>query len=373
MTVSDKIALSLPHMGGAEQDYIAQAFADNYIAPAGAMLDRFEHAVSDYTAIPHAVAVSSGTAALQLILHAMDIGAGDDVWVSDMTFIGGVSAIIHRGARPVFMDCDDSYTIDTALLATALDDANRNNTLPKALITTDLFGQMANLEVIAPLCRQYGVMLISDSAESLGSTQNGTHAGYHADATLLSFNGNKIITTSGGGMILSHDQKLVDRCRYLSTQARDHVLHYQHRDVGYNFRLSNICAAIGVGQMQVLDRRIQQRRAIFDTYHAAFQPHAGLTMMGAFFNCQSNRWLSVLQLDRPALPLVTHLNENGIEARPVWKPMHLQPVFQGAQTIGTGHCARLYETGLCLPSATQMSDDQQALVIQTIIEKTSAA
>lgn len=351
-------------MGGDELGLIHEAFEANYIAPAGAMLDRFEQGLIDTTGISHCVAVSSGTAALHLILHHYNIGPGDDVWVCSLTFIGGVSAIIHRGARPVLIDCDESYTLDTSLLAEALDKANQTNTLPKAVITTDLFGQPANMPEIIRLCRTYGIKVISDSAESLGSKQaDGTHAGFGADATLLSFNGNKIITTSGGGTVLSDDAALVDHCRKLATQAREPVLHYEHTEIGYNFRLSNICAAIGVGQLRVLADRVAKRRAIFDAYQAALPM---LDMMPECFGAASNRWLSVAQIEGGAMPLIDHLAKHHIEARPVWKPMHMQPVFQGTETIGGGVSERLYHHGICLPSFTQMSDEQQQKTISII-------
>lgn len=367
MADPDFIPLSIPHMGGQEETYVAQAFAANYIAPAGAMLDRFEGALSTYTHTPHCVALSSGTAALQLLLHHYDIGVGDSVWVCSMTFIGGVSAIIHRGATPVFLDCDASYTIDTTLLAEALDKAKKNNTLPKAIISTDLFGQTANIAAIVALCHPLGIKVISDSAESLGSKQaDGRHAGVGADAYFLSFNGNKIITTSGGGAILSEDQELVAHCRKLSTQAREAVPHYQHQEVGYNFRLSNICAAIGVGQMEVLDQRVQQRRAIFDRYAAHLNPVEGLHMMDEFFGCTSNRWLSILHVDAGAADIREALTHNKIEARPVWKPMHMQPIFHEAKMIGGRMCEALFQTGICLPSFTQMTNMQQDKIITTI-------
>ena len=351
-------------MGGDELRLITQAFDANYVAPAGAMLDRFEQDLITCTGIPHCVAVSSGTAALQLILHHYDIGRDDRVWVCSLTFIGGVSAIIHRGAIPVFLDCDESYTLDTALLAEALENANRTNSLPKALITTDLFGQPANLPEIVKLCRPYGIKVISDSAESLGSKQaDGHHAGFGADAVLLSFNGNKIITTSGGGAVLSDDRSLVDHCRKLATQAREPVLHYEHKEVGYNFRLSNISAAIGVGQMRILDDRVQKRRAIFDAYQAGLP---GLEMMPECFGATANRWLSVAQVKTDSNALIDHLAKHQIEARPVWKPMHLQPVFKDAETLGGAVSETLYRNGICLPSASQMDEEQQQQVISII-------
>ena len=367
----DRIWLSAPHMGGNELHYIHQAFDANYVAPAGEMLTRFESALTSYTDIPHAVAVSSGTAALHLILHAMGIGQGDAVWSCTMTFIANVSPVTFRQAKTIFLDCDASWTLDTELLEAELIKADANGTLPAAIITTDLFGQTADLDRVIELCRPRGIKVIADVAEALGSTYKGRHAGSGADACFLSFNGNKIITTSGGGAVLSDNAELVEKCRYLSTQAREDVPYYEHKEIGYNYRLSNICAAIGVGQMEVLDQRVKQRRAVFDRYVEGLKDINSVTMMPEYFECRSNRWLSILQINpeqTSATPEIIRqaLEAHNIETRPVWKPMHLQPVFQGCDIRGGAMSEELFNTGLCLPSCSAMTPSQQDFVLSQL-------
>jgi len=369
-----RIYLSRPHMSGREEARVAEAFASNFVAPIGPQLDAFEAAVQTYLGDGlHCVAVSSGSAALHLALRIAGVGPGDEVWVSSMTFAGGIFPVNYLGATPRFFDLDSaSWTIDTALLAEELARAARENRLPKAILPTDLYGQSVDLEALEALAARYGVRLVVDSAESLGATfRDGRKAGTGGDAAILSFNGNKIITTSGGGMVVSQHKAWADEARFLATQARDPAPHYEHSTFGYNYRLSNICAAIGLGQMEVLDARVARRRTIFGRYAAALS-RPGIAFMPEVAGQLSTRWLTALTID-PDVTGVSRedirlrLLEHRIEARPLWKPMHLQPLYDGAPYHGSGVDARLFELGLCLPSGSDMSDAQQDEVIDHVL------
>ena len=357
-----RLFLSPPHLSGREADEVAAAFASNYIAPIGPALAAFEADFKAYTGFPHAVALTSGTAAMHLALRHLGVGPGDEVWAASLTFIGSVGPAVQERATPVFFDCDAAtWTLDPNLLADALAKGSRAGRLPKAVIPTDLYGQSCDLDAIVGMCAEHGVPVICDSAESMGATYKGRHAGRGAWASVFSFNGNKIMTTSNGGMLASDDEDLVEHARKLSQQAREAVPHYEHIEVGYNYRLSNILAAIGVGQLAVLDRRVDRRRAIFDRYQAALGGLPGVSLMPEASYGRSNRWLTVLLVDpaafgadREALRLA--LEAQNIESRPVWKPMHMQPVFHDAERVGGAVCERLFETGLCLPSGSSMTD-----------------
>ncbi len=367
-----RLYLSPPHMGGRELDLVGEVFASNYIAPIGAMLDRFERSLARYTAIPNVVALSSGTAAIHLALRLWDVGPGDEVWTSSLTFIGGVAPILYQGATPVFFDVSpDTWTIDADLLDEELRRAIRTRKPPKAIITTDLYGQSADLDPIVALAREHGIRVLSDSAEAMGARYKGRHAGDGADAAAFSFNGNKIITTSGGGALASSDREFIDQARFLATQARDRAAHYQHSTYGYNYRLSNVCAAIGVGQMEVIDDWVDKCRAVFSRYLDALSSTPGLSFMPEAVYGRSNRWLTVVLLDRPSCDcpvddLRLTLEAGDCESRPIWKPMHLQPLFRDARFIGQGVCDRLFQTGLCLPSGTDMTKQEQDHVIAII-------
>jgi dTDP-4-amino-4,6-dideoxygalactose transaminase len=369
--MNDRIFLSPPHMGGHEQAYVAEAFASNYIAPLGPMVDRFEREFSAYTGIPHCVALTSGTAALHLALRHWGVGAGDRVFASSLTFIGSVAPILYEKATPVFIDADQHWNMDVALLAQALEDANKQNQLPKAVIPTDLYGQSCDAEAIRALCERYGVKLLIDAAESVGATYRGQHAGFGGHAAAFSFNGNKIITTSGGGMLASHDKALIDHARFLSQQARDAAPHYEHTTFGYNYRMSNIVAAIGVGQLEVLDARVARRRAVFAQYQQALGDLPGIRFMSEAPTGQMNRWLSVMLVDAAAFgcdreTIRLALEAENIESRPVWKPMHMQPVFAGAAMVGGAVSQAYFRDGLCLPSGTAMGDDTVARICAII-------
>lgn len=365
-----RIYLSRPHMSGREEQRVAEAFASNFVAPLGPQLDAFEASVRDYLgADVHCVGLSSGSAALHLALRIADVGPNDEVWISSMTFAGGIFPVSYLGASPRFFDLSpESWTIDTALLAEELAKAAAENRLPKAIVPTDLYGQSADLETLEKLAAQYDVRLIVDSAESLGATAiGGRKAGTGGDAAILSFNGNKIITTSGGGMLVTRHKAWADEARFLATQARDPAPHYEHSTIGYNYRLSNVCAAIGLGQMEVLDDRVARRRQIFARYKAALS-RPGIDFMPEPQGLHSTRWLTALTID-PGKTGVTRedirlmLMEHQIESRPLWKPMHMQPLYAGAPYHGAGVDERLFEFGLCLPSGSDMTDEQQTEVI----------
>jgi len=358
---SGRLFLSPPHMSGREEAYVKEAFAGNYVAPAGPMLEAFERQFADYTGIPHAAAVSSGTAAIHLALKSLDLAPGDEIWAATLTFIGSIGAAVHERLTPVFFEPDEtSWTLDPDLLGAELKSAARRGRLPKAVIPTDLYGQACDLDAIVSHCREYDVPVICDCAEAMGTRYRNRHAGDGAFAAAFSFNGNKIITTSGGGMLASHDKRIVEHARYLSTQARRPAPHYEHAEVGFNYRMSNIAAAIGRGQLEVLDDRVARRRAIFERYREYLGRLPGISFMPEAAYGNSTRWLTVVRIDpaafgrdREAVRLA--LESHDIESRPVWKPMHLQPAFAGARHVGGNLSERIFADGLCLPSGSAMS------------------
>lgn len=369
-----RIHLSRPHMCGLEKNYVAEAFETNFIAPVGPQIDEFESAVSSYLGDDlHCVALASGTAALHLALRIAGVSCGDEVWVCSMTFAGGVFAVNYLGATPRFFDVDPlTWTMDVRLLELQLDLAKKEGRLPKAIVPTDLYGQTVDLERLENLSEQYGVRLIVDSAESLGASfRFGRKAGSGGDAAILSFNGNKIITTSGGGMLVTRHKDWADEARFLATQARDPAPHYEHSTFGYNYRLSNICAAIGLGQMTALDERVKQRRNIFARYKSELEL-PGIEFMPEMPGTVATRWLTTLAID----PHVTNVSredirlmllENEIESRPMWKPMHMQPLYRSTNYHGQGTDERLFRLGLCLPSGSDMSVEMQDEVIGRIL------
>lgn len=359
--MAERIYLSAPHMGGQELAFIQEAFDSNFIAPIGPMIERFEREFSAYTQIPHCVALSSGTAALHLALRCLGVGSGDPVIASSLTFIGSVSPITFLHAEPILVDSEsDSWNMDPTLLTEAIDQLIAEGRPPKAVLPTDIYGQCNNYERLQAICEPHGIPLLVDAAEAVGATWRGRHAGRDATAAAFSFNGNKIITTSGGGMLASHDEAMIAHARKLATQSRDPAPHYQHSEIGYNYRMSNIVAAIGCGQLQVLDEHVDRRRAIFETYRRELGDCPGVSFMPEPPDCRSTRWLSVMLLEpgtarRTPDELRQILEARNIEARPVWKPMHLQPVFEGVRMHGGAFCERLFATGLCLPSGSAMT------------------
>lgn len=362
MSENKRIWLSPPHMGGSELKYVAEAFESNFIAPLGPMVDRFERDFSTLTGMPHCVALSSGTAAIHLALRHYGVGAGDTVFASSLTFIGSVSPILYQGATPVFIDSDaTTWNMDVNLLAQALADAKKQNKLPKVVLPTDLYGQSCDARAIRALCDEYGVKLIIDAAESVGASYNDKHTGHDGHCATYSFNGNKIMTTSGGGMLASHDKALVDQARNLSQAARDPAPHYEHTTYGYNYRMSNIVAAVGVGQLEVLAEHVNRRRAINARYREQLGKLPGITFLEEASYGRANNWLTVMLIDPKTFgtdreTMRVTLEKDNIEARPVWKPMHMQTLFKDAQVIGGGVSERLFRDGLCLPSGSAMSD-----------------
>ena len=368
-----RIWLSRPHMGGAELDLVKETFDSNFIAPVGPMLSRFETIVSDYLGGDvHCLALSSGTAAMHLALMQAGVKQGDEVWTNSMTFGGGVFPVNYIGAELVFFDIsDDCWSISIEFLESELLRAARSGALPAAIIPTDLYGMSVNLEECTRLGNEYGVKIIVDSAESLGADYKDQKAGVGVDSSILSFNGNKIITTSGGGMFVSKNEEWVERARYLSTQARQPVAHYEHIDIGYNYRMSNVCAAIGVGQMEVLDQHVSNRRKIFDRYKAELGDLPGFRFMAEPAWSTSSRWLSTLTIDSNDSGVTREdirlsLSNVGIETRPLWKPMHLQPLYLGKRYVGEGRDEKLFSDGLCLPSGSDLTEDEQTEVIERI-------
>jgi dTDP-4-amino-4,6-dideoxygalactose transaminase len=367
-----RLFLSPPHRSGREPAEVAEAFASNYVAPAGPSLAAFEEAFKDYTGFPHAVALTSGTAATHLALRHLGVGPGDEIWAASLTFVGSIGPAVHERATPVFIDCDQAtWTLDPNLLAEALESAARRGRLPRAVIPTDLYGQSCDLDRIVALCAQYEVPVICDSAEAMGAHYKGRHAGRGAWCAIFSFNGNKIITTSSGGMLASEDAGLIEHARKLSQQAREPAPHYEHVEIGYNYRLSNILAGIGIGQLSVLESRVSRRRAIFRRYSEQIASLPGVTFMPEAAYGRHNRWLTVLLIEPEMFGATRELvrlalEARNIESRPVWKPMHMQPVFKDAVCVGGAVSERLFDLGLCLPSGSAMSDDDVDRVCEVL-------
>jgi len=399
-------------MSGLEQARITEAFASNYIAPVGPMVDAFEQAFTNKVGLPHALAVNSGTAAMHLALRALGVGPGDTVFCSTLTFIASISPALQLGATPVFIDADaSSWCLDPTVLARAISAAAAQGRLPKAVVAVDLYGQCCDMDRILAVCRPHGIPVIEDAAEALGATYRGVPAGQRGDLAVYSFNGNKIITTSGGGMLAARNPDFIAKSRFWACQARDPAAHYEHSEIGYNYRLSNILAAMGCAQLEVLEERAAAKRAIFDRYYSQLGDLPRVSFMPeATYGCCS-RWLTVMQLNDAggATPEAVRLalEEENIEARLVWKPMHLQPMFAGVPFVGstsTGDflaprrrgageaggavgqsdgptVARsqlptvseaLFRHGLCLPSGTAMTGndvDRVCAVVRRVLEK----
>lgn len=364
-----RIYLSPPDLAGTELALLRDAIESNWIAPLGPHVDAFEAEVAARLERPHALALSSGTAALHLALEVMGVGAGDEVWCSTLTFAATANAVRYVGATPVFVDSERrTWGMDPALLAEGLDDAARRNALPRAVIAVDLYGQCAELEPISAACRRHGVLLIEDAAEGLGATYRGRPAGSFGDLAILSFNGNKIITTSGGGMLLGERRDWIDRARYLATQARSAARHYEHEAIGYNYRLSNLLAAVGRAQFADLDRRVEARRATNQAYRDALGSLPGWAFMPEVPEHRATWWLTCATVADHAQreAILDELAAHDIEGRPLWKPMHLQPVFRGCRTIGGGVSEALFDRGLCLPSGSSLSAVDRTRVIDVI-------
>lgn len=374
--LDSKILLSTPHIGEDELLFVKEAFSTNWIAPLGPNVDAFEREIAATVGMAHAAAVSSGTAALHLALRLLEIGPGDEIYCSTLTFVASANPILYERATPVFVDCEPtSWNMSPTALETALRDGERRGRLPKAVIIVNLYGQSADMEPLLALCRRYGIAVVEDAAESLGATYRGRPSGSFGDLSALSFNGNKIITTSGGGMLASNDQRLIEKARFLSTQARDPAPWYEHSQAGFNYRMSNVLAGIGRGQLRVLAQRVAARRAVFERYRSALSGIAGIGWMPEAPFGTSTRWLSVCNLD-PKLSaltpdtLIASLARSGIEARRVWKPMHLQPLFAGCRYYshddGASFSDVAFARGICLPSGSNMLPQEQERIIHAL-------
>lgn len=369
--MNSKVFLSPPHLTGDEEKLTSEAFASNWIAPLGPMVDAFEAEVAARVGVPHAAALSAGTAALHLAMILLGVERDDEVICSSFTFSASANPIAYQGARPVFVDCDASWTIDPNLLEDELKRADSTRQRPKAVVAVDLYGECCDYEAIEPICERYGIPLVEDAAEALGAARGRRPAGSFGRLGVLSFNGNKIITTGGGGMLLSDDKALVDRARFLATQARDAAPHYQHSSIGYNYRMSNVAAAIGRGQLRTLDERVASRRRNFELYRASLGDLPGLSFMPESPGGYASRWLTCVQVDPAGFGATREdvrlaLEAENIEARPVWKPMHLQPVFAGCRAVGGAVSETIFETGLCLPSGSGLSDADRARVVDVV-------
>ncbi len=378
--------LSQPHMSGKEEEYIKEVFKSNFIAPLGEFVDKFEDSIKTYTKSKNALALNSGTAALHLALRVSGVGQDDVVLASSFTFIGSVVPIKYLKAKPVFIDCDETYNIDVSLLKRAINESEKK---PKALILTHLYGNSAKMNEILRLCKENEIVLIEDAAEALGSFYDDKALGSFGEFGAYSFNGNKIITTSGGGMLVSDDKEALERARFYSTQAREPFLHYEHVDYGYNYRLSNVLGAIGVAQMEVLEERVSKKRQIYEWYKEFLQGY--LTFFDELANSRSNRWLSTASIDfcekdlfkfekkdlakpyelkiNPKISkIIKDLKDKDIESRPMWKSMHLQKLFEGELAYVNSNSQGFFENGICLPSSTTMQKDDVKAVSEIIIK-----
>jgi dTDP-4-amino-4,6-dideoxygalactose transaminase len=367
-----RVYLSPPDVGAEERQMLLEAFDSNWIAPAGPDIDAFEREVAERTGIGHAVAVSSGTAALHLALLLAGVKRGDEVLVPSFTFIASAAAVTYLAARPVFVDCSaESWNLDPGLVEEALIQRAAGGRLPTAVITVDLYGETADYSALEALCRRFDIPLIEDSAEALGSTHRGRMAGSFGKAGIFSFNGNKIITTSGGGMLVTESSAWAERARHLATQAREPFVHYEHAEVGYNYRLSNLLAALGRAQLRGLDSRMERRVQIDAAYAEGLAGLPGISSMPRTAAGTSNHWLTCVLIDPEAFgadreQVRLALEDADIESRPTWKPLHLQAAYAGADFIGPGHCARVFDRGLCLPTGSALSPADQGRVIEII-------
>lgn len=377
MTFPARIPLSAPDIGPAERMRLLETFDAGWVSSAGPVVEAFERAFAEATGFAQATAVSSGTAALHLALTMLDLRAGDAVICPTLTFIGGVSPIVHAGARPIFVDCSPAdWNLDAGLLEQAFDRARAEGLTVRAVVPADLYGQCCDIDAIREIADAHGVPVILDSAEAVGATLNGRHAGHGASAAAFSFNGNKIVTTGGGGMLASDDGALVARARNLAAAARLPAVHYEHAEVGFNYRMLSLAAALGLAQMETLEAKVARRRAIFDRYEARLGGRYGVAFAPEAPGRRHTRWLTVMVMDREITGvsperLRLSLDAANIEARPVWKPMHLQPVFRDALMINDGVAEVLFANGLCLPSGSTLTDaevDRVCDVIETAFD-----
>jgi pyridoxal phosphate-dependent aminotransferase EpsN len=367
-----RVYLSPPHLSGEERELVADAFASNWIAPLGPHVDAFEREMAGYVGVAHAAALSSGTAALHLAMRLLGVGAGDEVLCSTFTFSATVNPVVYEGAHPVLVDSDaSSWCIDPNLLEDEMRRLDATGRRPKAVVAVDLYGQCADYRHIAPICERYGVPLVEDAAEALGATCADKQAGSFGRLGVLSFNGNKIITTSGGGMLLSDEEPLVRKARFLATQAREAAAHYEHREIGFNYRMSNVLAAIGRGQLRVLPERVAARRRNFRLYVEALGDLPGVSFMPEASYGTANRWMTCMLIDPKSFGATREdvrlaLECENIESRPLWKPMHMQPVFSGCRCVGGDVSASLFQNGLCLPSGSALRADERVRIVDCL-------
>jgi dTDP-4-amino-4,6-dideoxygalactose transaminase len=374
-TTTKRIYLSSPHMSGGEMKYIDQAFNQNWVAPLGPNVDAFEETIANYCGVKNAAALISGTAAIHLALVLLGVGPGDEVMVSTLTFSATVNPIIYQRAIPVLIDCElNTWNMDPLMLKTAIKKRLAMGKKPKAIIPVHLYGMPANMQEILKIACEYDIPVIGDAAEALGSRYLGKPVGSFGKMVVLSFNGNKIITTSGGGALLSDDRELIVRARFLATQARDKAPYYQHSTIGFNYRMSNILAGIGRGQMEVIDERVKERRKNHYFYRRNLSKLEGIKFLfepdESYF---SNYWLTAILIDQSKLgkryqDVQSALEEVNIESRPLWKPMHLQPVFSSYPAYLNGNSEKIFSQGLCLPSGSNLSNDDLEFISNTITE-----
>jgi dTDP-4-amino-4,6-dideoxygalactose transaminase len=371
--MNPKIWLSSPHMGGKEQVYVKEAFDTNWIAPLGPHVDGFESDLCQFTGAKSAAALSSGTSALHLALILCGVEAGDEVICQSFTFSASANPIVYQGATPVFVDSEtDTWNMSPQHLRLAITDRISKGKKPKAIIPVHLYGMPANMKAISAIADEFTIPIIEDAAEAIGSTIDEKPCGTFGEMGILSFNGNKIITTSGGGALIADNNEYIVKARFLATQARDAAPHYQHSHIGYNYRMSNVCAAIGRGQMEVLKQRVRQRRHNFDYYVQQLSGIHGISFLQEPPGFFSNRWLTAILIDSTKTDGITRehvrlaLEAENIESRPLWKPMHMQPVFAETPFYGDGTAERLFENGLCLPSGSNLTFPDLDRVIQII-------
>jgi len=373
----NRIFLSPPHMGVEEKKYIDEVFESNYIAPVGKHITRFENEISERFGVCSALALSSGTAAIHLALRFLNVQPDDIVFCASLTFVGSVNPILYQNATPVFIDSEpDTWNMSPQALAHAFEKYDQMGKRPKAVIVVDIYGQCADMNTISSICKKYETPIIEDAAEAIGATYKNQYSGTFGYFGIYSFNGNKMITTSGGGMLLSNDCDAIIKARYWSTQARDPVVHYEHSEMGFNYRMSNVLAAIGLGQLHILEDHIQACRMIFKQYVSALDHIKGIGFMPEPVGYDSNRWLTVMTIEPSLLSpleMVNHLEKHNIESRPVWKPMHMQPLFKGTDFVPHHSdrpvCETLFATGICLPSGPGMTHEEQSRVIACILSK----
>ena len=367
--------LSSPHLSGAELSFVEEAFATNWVAPLGPHVDAFETELAGYVGRRYAAVLSSGTAAIHLSLVLLGVSSGDVVLCQSFTFAASASPILYQGATPVFIDSEpDTWNLCPEALETAIRHYIRQNKKPKAVVGVHLYGMPARMDEILALCERYDIPFVEDAAEALGASYAGRKCGNFGACSILSFNGNKIITTSGGGALLADDEALIQKAKFLATQARDAAPHYQHSQLGYNYRMSNVLAGIGRGQLAVIEERVAQRRHNFEVYQAELGQERGVSFLLEPDGFHTNRWLSCLLIN-PAESggvgredLRLHLAQQAIESRPLWKPMHMQPLFQEAPYFGGQVAERLFEQGLCLPSGSNLTDTDRTRVVEGIRE-----